>query len=53
MQSLKNIHGWAQMKEPLSYALEILSRVVGIMGGCLGFLHTPIVDCCNAQLQNP
>ena len=23
------------------------------MGGCLGFLHTPMIDCCNAPLQLP
>ena len=23
------------------------------MGVCLGFLHTPMIDCCNAQLQIP
>ena len=23
------------------------------MGGSLGFLHTPMIDCCNAQLQIP
>ena len=34
-----------------TYALEIWSWVVGIMSGCLGFLHTPMIDCCNAQLQ--
>ena len=25
----------------------------GPEGGCLGFLHTPMIDCCNAQLQIP
>ena len=25
----------------------------GIMGGCPSFLHTPMIDCCNAQLQIP
>ena len=23
------------------------------MGGSLGFLHTLMIDCCNAQLQIP
>ena len=40
-----------QYCQQLSYALEIWSWVLGIIGGCLGFLHTPMINCCNAQLQ--
>ena len=39
--------------DKFSFALDFWSRVVGIMGGCLAFLHTPMIDCCNAQLQIP
>ena len=24
---------------------------MGVISGCLGFLNTPMIDCCNAQLQ--